>query len=167
MPATLAGHALAYAASGQSAADGRHAWLLPVLEISAAFLVALCIASVAGALLRAGIFVHTQAERSFAALWPRLGASQVLLFILMERAEGRGATILGCAIQLAIAIAVAWLLVLFAGLLAGCARFAQASCRYLERALRNAVSFVSRRPAPLAYALAVRAGTSRFQRPPP
>jgi hypothetical protein len=140
--------------------------MAPALECSLALLFAICSTLLGSALLRAGVLMHTAAERSWIALWPRLAVLQLALFALMEHAEGTHAGILGCLVQLLTAFAAAYVLCLFARLLARCRQGADAS-RYLERALRAVTSFVSRRPAPIAYALAVRAGTSRFQRPPP
>jgi hypothetical protein len=167
VPATLAGHALAYALSGRSAADGHHAWMAPALECSLALLFAICSALLGTALLKAGILMHTAAERSWIALWPRLAVVQLALFIVMERAEGAHAGTFGCIMQILTALLAAYVLNLFARLLACCVKSTVAVSRYLERALHTVTSFVSRRPAPAAYALAVRAGRARFQRPPP
>lgn len=167
VPATLAGHALAYALSGRSAADGHHAWMAPALELSVALLLACCMALAVDALLRSGMFAHTAAERSWIALWPRLSIAQLVLFVAIEYSEGTHASLLGCAVQIFVALITAYILYAFAHLLVRCAQCTQAASRYLERMLRPVTSFVSRRPAPVAYALAVRAGSSRFQRPPP
>lgn len=168
VPATLAGHGLAYAVAGRSVNDAHHAWVAPTLECSLALLVALGFALVGGALLKAGIIAHTAAERSTIELWPRLGAAQLLMFTLMERAEGTHAAITGCAIQLAVALAVAYLLSLFSRLLVRCIQGAREACEYLER-LHAVVSaaFIVRQPQCAAHALAVRAGSARFKRPPP
>ncbi|MGZ3506567.1 MAG: hypothetical protein ACXWNK_15520 [Vulcanimicrobiaceae bacterium] len=167
VPAALAGHALAYALSGRSAADPQHAWVTPALECSLAFLVALCLLLVGGSLVKAGILMHTAAERSCAALWPRFALCQLAIFCAMERAEGARVGLLGVAVQALIALCAAYLLSLFARLLLRCIEGAHAASRYLERLFSSVTSFVSRRPAPIAYALAIHAGTSRFQRPPP
>jgi len=131
-------------------------------------LLLLSFALVGGALLKAGIIAHTAAERSTIELWPRLGAAQLLMFTLMERAEGTHAAITGCAIQLAVALAVAYLLSLFSRLLVRCIQGAREACEYLER-LHAVVSaaFIVRQPQCAAHALAVRAGSARFKRPPP
>ena len=167
VPATLVGHGLAYAISGQSAADGRHAWMLPALECSLALLLALSFLCAGQALLKAHIFVHTSVEKSCLALWPRLALAQIVLFSAIERAEGGHAGLMGVLAQVFVALLVAYVLSLFARLLGSCARSAEHASRYLARLLQSVTSFVSRRPAPIAYALAIHAGTSRFQRPPP
>lgn len=167
VPATLVGHGLAYALTGRSAADGHHAWMAPALDVSLALLAAICISLTAGTLLKAGVFAHTASERSWVALWPRLATAQLTLFTAIEYSEGRHAGILGSLIQIAIALVTAYLLYAFARLLVHCARSTENASRYLERILRSVTSFVSRRPAAVAYALAVHAGSSRFQRPPP
>ena len=141
--------------------------MAPVLECSLALLAAICITLIGSTLLQARILVHTATERSFNALWPRLAFAQLFLFLLIEYAEGTHATLLGCAVQLVVAAGIAALLALFAGLLSRCVKSARAASRYLQRLFQSVTSFVSRRPAPVAYALAVHAGTARFQRPPP
>ncbi len=167
VPATLAGHGLAYALSGRSAADGRHAWMAPALECSLALLVALALLCAAESLCRSNIFTHTAAERSCAELWPRLAVAQIALFAAIEHAEGAHAIWFGIVVQIVVALACAYVLSLFARLLAACARSAHGASRYLERLQQTVSSYISRRPSPIAYALAVHAGTSRFQRPPP
>lgn len=167
MPAALAGHGLAYALTGRSAADGHHAWMAAALECSLAVLIAMGCVLLGSALLRAGVLMHTPAERSWIALWPRLAVLQLAIFTAMERAEGSHAGILACVIQLVMALAAAYVLYLFGRLLARCRHAGEVASRYLERALLSVTSFISRRPATCAHALAVRAGTSRFQRPPP
>lgn len=167
VPATLVGHGLAYAITGRSIADTHHAWLAPVMECSLAALFAICTLLLGSTLIRAGVLVHTNVERSWVALWPRLAVLQLALFMAMERAEGTHAGVVGCLVQLLVAFAVAYTLALFARILLHCSKAVEAASRYLERALHPIVSFVSRRPSPVAYALAVHAGASRFQRPPP
>jgi hypothetical protein len=137
------------------------------VECSLALLIAVSGALLGSALLRAGVLMHTPAERSWIALWPRLALLQLALFTGMERAEGSHAGIFGCLIQLLTALAAAYVLYLFARLLARCHQAGDTAGSYLGRALRAITSFVSRRPAVAAHTLAVRAGTARFQRPPP
>jgi hypothetical protein len=167
VPATLVGHGLAYAMAGRNAADAHHAWVAPALECSLAFLAALCCAMLAGALLKAGVLVHTAAERSTIELLPRLAFAQLAMFAVMERVEGTHAGIAGCAVQVIVALCVAYVLSLFSRLLVRCIEGARAASHYLQRLLECAASFVPRLPHNEAYALAVRAGTARFQRPPP
>jgi len=122
----------------------------------------------ADALLKAGILIHTAAERSTIELFPRLAVAQLAMFAAMERLEGTHAGPLGCAVQIIVALCVAYGLSLFSRLLVRCITGAQAASRYLQRLLDDCTArFVSRRPYSTAHALAVRAGTARFQRPPP
>jgi hypothetical protein len=168
VPAALVGHGFAYAIAGRSTSDPQHAWLAPALECSLAVLAALCCALVSAALLRAGVMVHTAAERSTMELWPRLALAQLALFSAMEHAEGTHAGVAGCIVQILVALAVAYVLALFSQLLVRCIASAEAACEYLERLADAATSiFVVREPQCVAHGLAVRAGTARFQRPPP
>ena len=167
VPATLVGHGLAYAVAGRSSADAHHAWIAPALECSLALLAALCCTLMAGALLKAGVLIHTAAERSTIELWPRLAVAQLAMFAVMERVEGTHAGLLGSLIQVLVALYVAYVLSLFSRLLVQCITQAEAASQYLQRLLDTRAIFVSRRPLCVAQTLAVRAGTSRFQRPPP
>lgn len=167
VPATLVAHGLGYALTGRSVGDAHHAWVAPALECSLAVLAALCCALFAGALLKAGVLVHTAAERSTLELWPRLAVAQLFMFTVMERMEGAHAGVPGYAMQVLVALCAAYVLSLFSRLLVRCIAGAHEASRYLERLLRGVNSFVSRRPFLVAHALAVRAGTARFQRPPP
>lgn len=167
VPATLAGHGLAYAFAGRSAGDGHHAWMAPALECSLAILAAVVLMAIGSSLLKAGILMHTPAEQSYAALWPRLAFSQIVVFDVVENAEGAHVSIPGIVVQIAVALLVAYLLCRFACLLVRCAQNADEASRYLQRLLNAITSYVFRQPAPFARALAVHAGVSRFQRPPP
>lgn len=167
VPATLVGHGLAYAAGGRSSADLQHAWLAPALECSMAVFAALCCALLADALLKAGVLMHTAAERSVLELWPRLALAQTALFFGIERLEGTHVGVLGCLAQLLVAFGVAYVLSLFSKLLVGCIAGAQAASQYLQRLNDTAATFVVRQPQCISHALAVRAGNARFQRPPP
>lgn len=167
VPATLVGHGFAYALAGRSSSDAQHAWVAPALECSLALLAALSCALLAGALLKAGVLVHTAAERSLFELWPRLAVAQLVMFTVMEHVEGTHASLLGCVIQALVALCVAYVLSLFSRLLVRCIARARATTRYLQRLLGAATLFVSRQPYCTAHALAVRAGSARFQRPPP
>ena len=167
VPSTIAGHALAYAASGQTASDARHAWLQPALEISLAIAAAACAYFLAQSLVRAGILVHTSCERSYLALWPRLAAVQIALYTAVEFAEGVHPNLTGWGAQILTALLAALLLALFARFLAHCVAGTLAASRYLQRLLNDAAPFVTRRPAPIPSTLPVSLGTARFQRPPP
>ena len=153
--------------TGRSAADAQHSWMVPALEISIALLFAICTALIGGTLCRAGILKRTRAERSLFALWPRLAAAQMLLFALIERGEGTAAHFSGFLVQILVALVAAWVLCLFARVIARCRAHSNEAGAVLERILAARTSFISRRPPQLAYALAVRAGRARFQRPPP
>lgn len=168
LPATLVGHGLAYVIAGRSTGDAQHAWVAPALECSFAVFAALCCALFADAMLKAGVLVHTAAERSTFELWPRLAFGQLAIFCLMERLEGAHPGILGCAMQVLVAICVAYVLSLLSRLLVTCVRGAQAASQYLQRLTDCARPiFLERPPQCVAHALAVSAGSARFQRPPP
>lgn len=168
VPATLVGHGLAYAIGGRSAAGAQHAWVAPALECSLAVLAAMCCALMADALLKAGILAHTAAERSTMELWPRLALAQLAMFAAMERLEGTQAGVAGCVVQIAVALCVAYVLSLFSRLLVRCIAGAQAASRFLERLTQSPAALpVAAYPQCVAHALAVRAGSSRFKRPPP
>lgn len=167
LPAALVGHGIAYAWIGASAADSAHAWVTPTLECSVALLVALCCGLLASALLRVGILAHTATERSVAGLMPRLCLAQLAVFIVMEQAEGSHASLLGCLVQVLVALVVAYGLALFSRLLVRCYAGACAASRYLERRLRTPSVFLAHRPLCIAHELAAHAGSARFQRPPP
>lgn len=167
VPATIVGHAIAYATSGRPMGDAHHAWLAPVLESSTAILVAIALALVGGALIKARVLTHTLAERSLSALWPRMAIAQVILFAAIERVEGTPASLFGCAVQVAVALVAALLLTAFARVLAACDRSADEAGRYLERLFATASWFVGYQPPLLARTLAVSCGTRRFVRPPP
>jgi hypothetical protein len=158
LPATLAGHALAYALAGQSAADARHAWLAPALELS----IALFLAAAAMLFLRL-----SAAEQSVWALFPRLAFAQAALFSAIELGEGNHVSLSGVLMQIAVALLAACALSLIARLLHRCRTAAEDTGRYLERLRERPLAFVPRRPVFRAYALAVHAGSARFQRPPP
>lgn len=167
VPAALAGHGLVYALAGRSTADGHHAWLAPALECSLALLATLCLLIGGGALIKSGILAQTRIERSCLELWPRLACAQTAVFAFVEHAEGAHVTLLGIAVQIAVALLAAYVLSLFMRLVARCLETADDACAYLARLLGDRAPFVPRSPLTVACALAVRAGTSRFQRPPP
>jgi hypothetical protein len=162
-----AGHVAAYALTGITLSDGRHGWLTPTLEFTAAALAALGALIVASSLLRAGIFRRSKIESSVLALAPRLAASQLLLFGAAETFEGRAITPAGIATQLASALLAAYVLSLFSKLVERCIVCADEAGSYLERLGKTATSFTLIVPAPRAVALFASAGSSRFQRPPP
>lgn len=148
-------------------ADGHHAWFAPTFEISGAVLIALCLALAGSALMRARVVARVGVERSLVALWPRLALAQLVLFAGMERAEGTHATLLGYAVQIVIALGAAFVLSLFARLLARCIDSASEAGKYLERLFAETASFVPRRSVWCPSTLAVHIGSRRFVRPPP
>ncbi len=168
LPATLAGHALAYALAGEAAADGRHAYLAPTLAVSAGLLSMIVVTLLGGVLLRAGWVAVPKGETSILNLWARLAPAQIVLFAALERAEGYAPSLLGCGCQTAVALATAAALAAFALLLRRCERGAAEASRYLERLLgKPADRYVRRAAGRYALALCTAAGTRRFQRPPP
>jgi len=167
VPSMAAGHVAGYALSGVSAADGRHGWLSPALEIGAAALIGLGALIVASTLLRAGIFRRSKIESSVIALAPRLAASQLALFVAAETFEGRSITPAGVATQLVSAVLAAYTLSLFSKLIERCIASAGEAGSYLERLAAAAAAFALIDPAPRAVALFASAGNNRFQRPPP
>ena len=168
VPATLVGHGLAYLLGGRSVIDVHHTWLAPALECSLAVLAALCCVLVADALLKAGILAHTAAERSVLELWPRLAVGQLAMFTMMERLGGTHAGIAGCIVQIAVALCIAYVLALFSRLLVRCVIVADEASQYLQRLTQAPVSFfIAPQLQCSAHALAIRAGRSRFKRPPP
>ena len=167
VPATIAGHALTYAFGGRSLADGHHFWLAPALECTIALLAVIAMVLVGGALMDAGIAARTLAQDSTMALWLRLSLAQVILFALIERAEGTSVGLLGCAVQIAVALLAAYLLTAFGRFLVTCVRATREASRYLQRQCAPLCSFVAHEPRQTAYALATRTGPHRFERPPP
>ena len=148
-------------------ADGHHAWVTPTFEISVAVLLGVCLLLAGSALVRAKIVARIGVERSLLSLWPRLAVTQLLLFAGMERAEGTHASLLGCAVQIAVALGTAFVLSLFARLLARCIMGASEAGRYLERIQAQVASFVPRQSVWCPSTIAVRVGSLRFVRPPP
>jgi hypothetical protein len=167
IPSMAAGHVAGYALSGTTAADGRHGWLSPTLELSAAALVGLGALIVASTLFRAGLFKRSKIESSVLALAPRVAAAQLVLFTLVETFEGRSVTPAGIATQLASALIAAYMLSLFSRLVKRCIACADEAGSYLERLAAPARAFSIVDPAPRALSLFATAGNSRFQRPPP
>lgn len=165
LPATIAAHALAYAVTGQSMADGRHFWLVPALESSLAVLLLLAATVIGGALIRAGVFARPSVDAAPLELWLRMAAAQTALFVAIEHAEGTPVALAGCAIQVAVALGVALLLCAFARALAGCVRAGDDAAQFLARIAAPPI-YLGRPMSPAA-ALAAVAGTRRFQRPPP
>ncbi len=167
VPSMAGGHIAGYALAGVSAADGRHGWLSPALEIGAAALIGLGALMLAATLLRAGIFRRSQIEGSVIALAPRLAASQLVLFLVAETLEGRTGTPAGIATQIVSALLAAYVLSLFGRLVERCIAGADEAGSYLERLAAATAVFGLIDPAPRTVTLFASAGNSRFQRPPP
>lgn len=167
VPATLVGHGLAYGIAGRSSADAQHAWVAPALECSVALLAALCCGLLAGALLKAGILIRTAVDRSALELWPRLAIAQLVMFCTMERLEGTHAGLLGCAVQIVVALVAAYLLALFSRLLVRCIAGARAASRYLQRLFACVSCYASPIVDCRMHALQACAGSARYKRPPP
>lgn len=166
-PATIAGHAAAYALRGEAVTDPRHTWLQPTLEASLAVLAATCALLLGGTLVRAGVLAHTSTERHFNALVPRLIFAQTALFTIVECAEGTHPAVTGYLMQILTACVAALLLSVFARVLARCEICALSISRYRERIFKAAGRYVRRRAVSIAYELSLRVGNARFQRPPP
>jgi len=167
VPSMAAGHIAGYALTGITVSDGRHGWLTPTLEFSAATLLGLAALIVAGTLSRAGFLQRSKIESSVLALTPRLAASQLFLFVVIETFEGRSITPAGIATQILSALLAAYALSLFSKLVKRCIVFADEAGSYLERLVKAAASFAFAESAPRRIALFATAGSSRFQRPPP
>ncbi len=167
LPATIAGHALAYALSGSAMNDGHHAWLAPVLEGSLALALTVAMWLLGGVLVRARIVAHHFIERNFLALWPRLAILQVAVFIGIERAEGTSVGWLGCLAQVFVALFAAYVVSRFAALFEVCSRATAQAAHYLERLLTQQSGFFRRDTSTIAFALAISAGSRRFGRAPP
>lgn len=167
LPATLVGHALAYALMGRAIADGRHAYFVPALDLSLALLAVLGLLTLGGALLRRRVLA-LDARGSIGSYWIKLAPLQIATFTVLERSEGHGATVEACLVQIAVALFAAVLLVCFARLLSKCVRVGEAAATYLHRFLAPPLpAYLHRTPVSLATALFAHAGSSRFQRPPP
>jgi hypothetical protein len=157
---------MAYAVLGRSMNGAPHEWVGPAVEYSLVLLGFVAAAAIGGTLLRFGILAHTAIERSCLSLWPRLAIAQAALFISAERLEGSRAGIVGVAVQIGAALAAAYLVSLFARVISACERLVDQVCRYCGRARRR-VALIPRCRCTPHFSLAVCAGISRFQRPPP
>jgi hypothetical protein len=165
VPATIAGHALAYALTGRSVSDGHHPWLAPALECSLALLTAVSLALLRRVLTEAGVFVRDLPSASVWALWPRMAAVQTLLFAAIEHAEGTPLGWPGFAMQIVLALLAACVVCHFTRLLQTCAESVARALAYAKRAL--CAAFLPRARFEAAPALLASLGTHRFQRPPP
>ncbi len=167
VPATLCGHVVAYACSGRASGDPRHAYLVPLLDLSLLLLTAMLGAAAISALLRARR-VQLDLGEGLLQSAARLAPLQLLLYTALEHGEGHTLTSAGFVAQLFAAAIAALVLSLASHLLATCERSSERAAAFVER-LHTAETalFVRRTAVAPAYALAARAGVARFQRPPP
>ena len=167
LPSMIVGHALAYAFGGRSAAANHHAWVLPVLEGSLALTLSVGMALMGGAFVRARVLAGHLVQRSLIELWPRLAVCQVLLFCGIERAEGTNPTVLGCVMQVLVALFAAYIISVFARVVAACSRNAEEAAEHLKRLFALPSIFLQRETSGSAFALLVPASSGRSLRAPP
>lgn len=163
----LAGHAAAYALTGQSQADGHHGYFVGFVLYSTVLAALYAALAVTRALTGAGCIAPV--HDSFAATWLKLCVAQVALFAVAERLESSYvAPLAGCIAQIVVAAAAAAIVVFFARFLSRCERAYRKTEPYIRRlpAIEGGIR-IGRAPLASAFALSVRAGQSRFQRPPP
>jgi hypothetical protein len=141
--------------------------MAPALESSLALLAFAVAASIGTALIRSGVFTDGPIDRSCWALWPRLAVAQAALFVFAERMEGSPVGFIGVAVQICIALIAAYVLSLFVHVVDACERLACDVSRYQQRTPSRLASLIPRCGTVPHFSLAVCAGTSRFQRPPP
>jgi len=162
----LAGHALTYAFMGRSLADGHHAYYASLLQFSTLLLAVCCVVFAARAMTRIGWIAPLQ--QSILTTWLKLSVGQILLFAVFERFEGYVPAVAGYAAQLLVALFAALAIQYFSRFIARCQDGTREAQSYLRRLLASARGVrLCVRPFEPAYALRVRAGISRFQRPPP
>ncbi|HEV2261771.1 MAG TPA: hypothetical protein VGR69_05730 [Candidatus Rubrimentiphilum sp.] len=167
VPATLVGHALAYFLDGRSMADGRHAWFAPVFECSIAALILLCASLLSRSIFRYRFDSGFKSGASIFSVWLQLAIVQTTVFAAIETAEGAKITFFALAVQIVVALCAAYLLSLFARLVARCLASAQEAFGCLLRLLAQRSTFIGREPTARAVILFACAGSHRFQRPPP
>lgn len=168
VPAAVAGHTWLYAICACGNDGAAHTWVLPAFRLSLALLTALCAVLLYAALTGSAWLTVGRIERSGGPLLCRLFLAQTLFYAAAERAEGNTPALLGVALQLVVAIAVAVLILGFARVLDRAAAHVRSFAAYLRRHtpadVRFSIEFQRQRPAmPAGYA----AGYARFQRPPP
>lgn len=148
-------------------ADGHHNWFVPFLEAAISIALGIAIWLFAGALTGSRGYALGRGCCRISHVWPRMAAAQTLLFLAIERVEGTPVGLLGCVVQVAIALVAAYLVCLTASLLHACTKGARRAIRYLERIVATAVSYFGREhtAAPIAVPLFVR--SSSFGRAPP
>ncbi len=167
IPATLAGHALAYALDGRAMVDGHHRWFGPLLECALAALLAVALWLLGDVMVKARVLARDVLERRCMRLWPRMAVVQIVAFLSIERAEGTSIGWTGVGVQILVALIAAYALGLFARVLEACARGTAQAARYLERLWRAHLSFTGREPRAQAFAPAPAFETSRWGRAPP
>lgn len=166
VPATLLGHALVYALTGRTQVDAHHAYAIPAFEYSIAVLLAFCFALLLRAL--SGRVAGATHPFSWMGTWGKLAVVQVALFTLVERLEGYHVAPVAYAVQVFVALLAALAIACFTRLVHRCERAGLQASSYVRRLLTacDGLDF-GRPPYSPAYALTVKAGTARFQRPPP
>jgi hypothetical protein len=165
VPATLAGHGLAYLLTGQNQADGHHAYVVPALELSAALLFSFCAATLLRALSTPRL---STIGSSLVANAAKLALVQVALFAFIERIEGYAPSPIAYLVQIFVALLAALAIAHFTRLVRRCEHASLEAGEYLRRSKAHAgrLSVRTARRSP-ARALTISTGTSRFQRPPP
>jgi len=167
VPAMLAGHAAAYALTGQSQADGHHGYFAGFVLYSTVLAALYGALAVTRALTGMGCIAPV--HHSFATTWFKLCVAQVALFALAESLESSYvAPLAGCVAQIVVAGVAAAIVAGFARFLSRCELAYRTAEPYIRRlfAIESGIR-IGRAPLGLAFALSVRAGQSRFQRPPP
>lgn len=166
VPAMLAGHALAYALTGQNLADGHHGYYVGLVLYSTVLAALYGALAVTRALTGAGCVAPV--NDSFAATWLKLCLAQVSLFVIAEGLESYVPPLAGFIAQIAVAAIAAAIITIFAQFIERCERSYRDAAPYVRRRLERENGIrIGRLPVGLAFALSVRAGQSRFQRPPP
>ena len=167
LPATLVGHALAYAFSGRTQTDAAHVYFVPALDLTLAALFVACLVSLGGAFLRRRHFA-LNADESIGSSWMKLALAQMTLFTALELLERHPPTPPAYAVQLGVTLLAAALLYSFAGVLRKCASAGIAAQTYLRRLVSQPDGLRVRNDGPcFAVASHAHAGRSIFKRPPP
>ena len=161
---TLIGHALTYVLEGRTAADGRHGYFLPVLEIAGASLVLCAVIFIVRATM-------TQPGRralgvpSLPFIWAIVAPLQVAGFVALESIEGNSPDAVGWGVEVLVALIVAIAVSLFLGFVERCVIALAAT--YLSRVRNDRPLCATVLAVSPSLQLAVSTGVHRFKRPPP
>lgn len=147
--------------------DGHHDWFVPFLETALALTLGISIWLFSGALTRSRRHALDLACYRTSRIWPRMAAFQTLLFLAIERVEGMPAGLLGCAVQVLVALVATYLICALASLLGACEKSAEKALRYLERLTATAQSYFGREHTSAAISVPVYVRSSSFGRAPP